>query len=133
MNKAEAPPVFGDADKALTELIEAKRKLDAARENVRQREQTNAQTRVQRSYSVRGPDGVDRDFQREQGLIEPLVVAQQRARAEYEVAFAIYQEAAGRRETKRLSALTFWIAVAAVVQAIAAIATITDIVHKWSK
>jgi len=145
------PAVFEDSEAALAAMVDAKRTLDTATKNLRERERANAQKRAERSHVVRSHAGVDEDYQRDQAFLQPVFVEVERARAEYDVAFAIYQETARARDAQsanrlaesnnavaatnsRVSTMIAWVTlVIAIAAAVQTAATILQVVHTWSK
>jgi hypothetical protein len=131
------PAIFKDSERALAAMVDAKRALDAAMANLRGRERANAQRRAQRGHVVCTQAGVDEDYQRDQLSLDPLVVAVERARAEYDVAFAIYQETARARDAAAANRLAksnnVVAAFIAVVTLVMAAATVFQTCHTWSK
>jgi hypothetical protein len=145
------PAIFKDSERALAAVVEAKRSFDTAMANLRERDRAKAKQRALQPFIVRNAEGVDTEYQRDQATLEPLVVEVERARAEYEVAFTIYQEAARSRDAatsnklaesnnataaasknaaNRVATVTIVLAVVAVFQTAAAVG---QIVHTWSK
>jgi hypothetical protein len=126
------PALFKDPERAAAEMVKAKQALDLATARVREQERHNAQAREQRGRPGTGTSLNDGDYQHLHALLQPLLADVERARAEFEVAFTIYQETARARDAqasqvnaeasvnaaKAVKDFTLWIAVATIVQAV---------------
>ena len=132
------PAIFKDPDRALEALVGAKRSLDQAKDAVRSRERTN-----DRMFEEASGQMHPRQLQVAKeckSLLEPLVVAAERARSDFDVAFAVYQEAARARDAqaandlaKSNAGITRVMTIAIWVQAAIALFAVLATVLRWSK